>query len=163
MLEGRLSLGPGGLGWRIPRQAWQTQIHGLWWVLRDLEKTVVRSLRIIFERLWWPGQMPEDWKKAKITQVFNKSKKEHPGDFWLIIATLIHRNVMECLILEGISIHTDGKKVIRSSQYGFTEGKSCLPLSSAMKQLPEWVREEQWMLLILTSAQLLTLSPTAVS
>ncbi|TRZ25747.1 hypothetical protein HGM15179_001333 [Zosterops borbonicus] len=32
---------------------------------------------------------------------------------------------MEHLILEAISIHMDDKKLIRSSQYGFTEGKSC--------------------------------------
>ncbi|TRZ18090.1 hypothetical protein HGM15179_008998 [Zosterops borbonicus] len=34
--------------------------------------------------------------------------------------------IMECLFLEAISIHMDKKRVIRSSQHGFTEGKSCL-------------------------------------
>ncbi|KAJ7423506.1 rna-directed dna polymerase from mobile element jockey-like [Pitangus sulphuratus] len=34
--------------------------------------------------------------------------------------------VMECLILEIISLHMEDKKVIRSSQLGFTKGKSYL-------------------------------------
>ncbi|RMC05532.1 hypothetical protein DUI87_18728 [Hirundo rustica rustica] len=34
--------------------------------------------------------------------------------------------VMECLILQAISIHMDDKKEIRSSQHGFTKDKSCL-------------------------------------
>ncbi|KAJ7417438.1 hypothetical protein WISP_64561 [Willisornis vidua] len=33
---------------------------------------------------------------------------------------------MEHLILETVSIHMDDKNVIRSSQHGFTKGKSCL-------------------------------------
>lgn len=34
--------------------------------------------------------------------------------------------VRECLILEAICVHREDKKMIRSSQQGFTEEKSCL-------------------------------------
>lgn len=44
------------------------------WVLRELIDTINRALTIIFGRLWWSGEMPEDWKKANIIPVFQNSK-----------------------------------------------------------------------------------------
>lgn len=36
-------------------------------VLRELIDVIVRPLLITFERSWWSGRIPEDWKKADIT------------------------------------------------------------------------------------------------
>lgn len=65
-------------------------------------------------------------KKPNITSVFQKGKEEDLENSRLVSLTSIPGNVMEQLILKFISIHRKSKKVIPNSQYGFTEGKSCL-------------------------------------
>ena len=70
--------------------------------------------------------MPKDWRKEKVTPLFKKGKKEDPGNYRLVSLTLIPGKVTEQLILETISRHMNNKKIIRSSQQGFTKGKSCM-------------------------------------
>jgi len=60
--------------------------------------------------------------KVSITPIF-KQGKEDPGNYTPFSVTLISGKVMEHLILEMISRHMKGKKIIRSSPYAFTKGK----------------------------------------
>jgi len=87
---------------------------------------IAEPLSIIFERSWRTGEVPEDWRKANVTPVFKKSKKEDPGNYRPVSLTSIPGKVMEQLIPEVIIKQVKEKKVIRSSQHGFTKGKSCL-------------------------------------
>ncbi|GAB0203192.1 mitochondrial enolase superfamily member 1 [Grus japonensis] len=75
---------------------------------------------------WRTGEVPEDWRKASVTPVFQKGKKEDPGDYRPVSLTSIPGMVMERLILGVINKHVEKKKVIGSAQHGFTMGKSCL-------------------------------------
>ena len=95
-------------------------------VLRELADVIAEPLSIIFERSWRTGEVPEDWRKAFVTPVFKKGKKEDPGNYRPVNLTSIPGKVMEQLILEVINKQVEEKKVIRSSQHGFTKGKSCL-------------------------------------
>jgi len=70
--------------------------------------------------------VPEEHRKANITPVFKKGKKEDLGNYRPISITLIPGKAMEQLILGIISRHIKNKKVIRRSHHGFTKGKSCL-------------------------------------
>ncbi|GAB0209450.1 mitochondrial enolase superfamily member 1 [Grus japonensis] len=68
----------------------------------------------------------KDWRKANVTPVFKKGKKEDPGNYRSVSLTSIPGKVMEQLILGVINKHVEEKVVIGSGQHGFTKGKSCL-------------------------------------
>ncbi|KAK4831696.1 hypothetical protein QYF61_018748 [Mycteria americana] len=95
-------------------------------VLRELADVTTRPLLIIFEQSWQLGEVPENWRKANVTPSFKKGKKEEPGNYKLVTLTLIPGKMTEQLILETISSHLKDKKMIWSSQHGFTQGRSCL-------------------------------------
>ncbi|KFV79947.1 hypothetical protein N308_11790, partial [Struthio camelus australis] len=81
-------------------------------VLRELADVIARPLSIILERSWRSGEVPEDWKKACVSPVFKKGKKEEPGNYRPVSLTSIPGKVMEQLILEVITKHLEDKKVI---------------------------------------------------
>jgi len=93
-------------------------------VLRELEHVVAEPLSIIFDESFRTGEVPEDWRKARGTPIFKK--KKDPGNYRLVRLTSILGRMMEQLILELIIKQVKEKKVIRSSQHGFTKGRSCL-------------------------------------
>ncbi|GAB0209846.1 mitochondrial enolase superfamily member 1 [Grus japonensis] len=95
-------------------------------VLRELADVIARPLSIIFERSWRAGEVPEDWRKANVTPVFEKGNKEDPGNYRPVSLTSIPGKVMEQLILGVINKHVEEKEAIGSGQHGFTKGNSCL-------------------------------------
>ncbi|KAK4824800.1 hypothetical protein QYF61_019468 [Mycteria americana] len=97
--------------------------HGMYpLVLRELAGVIARLLSIIFDRSQQLGEVPKDWRKIKVTPIFKKGKKEHPGKYRLVSLPSIPGKEIEQLILETISRYIKDKKFIRSSQHGFTKG-----------------------------------------
>lgn len=61
-------------------------------------------------------EVPDDWRKANITPIFIKGRKEDPGNMRPLSLTLVPRKVMEQIFLEAISQHMQDTKVTGSSQ-----------------------------------------------
>ena len=79
--------------------------------------------------------MPEDWRISNVTPVFKKGKKKDLGNYRPVSLTSVPGKVLEQLVLEAISKQLEEKKVMRSSQHGFTKGKSC-STNHSMKTSP---------------------------
>ena len=92
--------------------------------------------------------MPVYWRKANVTLVFKKDNKEDSGNYRPVSLTSIPGRVMQQLILDVIIKQVEEKKIIRSSQHGFTKGKPGLTnLIAFYEGMTGWVDEgEQWML-----------------
>jgi len=115
-------------------------------VLRELADVIAEPLSIIFERSWRTGEVPEYWRKANVTPIFKKDKKEDPGNYRPVSLTSIPGKMMEQFMLEVIIKQVEEQKVIRSSQHGYIEGKSCLTnLIAFYDGMTVWVDERRAM------------------
>ncbi|KFP30250.1 RNA-directed DNA polymerase from mobile element jockey, partial [Colius striatus] len=81
-------------------------------VLRELADVIAKPLSIIFEQSWRTSEVPEDWRKANVTPVFKKGRKNDPGNYRPVSLTSIPGKVMEQLILNVITEHMKEKMVI---------------------------------------------------
>ncbi|WP_221627776.1 hypothetical protein, partial [Proteus mirabilis] len=79
-------------------------------------------LSIIFAKSWEMGEVPEYWRKAKVTPVFKKGKKEDPGNYRPVSLTSVPGKVMEQLILGAISRHIKDKRAIRGQSAWLYQG-----------------------------------------
>jgi len=95
-------------------------------VLRELTDVTAEPLSIMFECSCRKGEVSKSWRKASVTPIFKKGKKEDPENYRPVSLTSIPGKVMEQHILEVIIKQGEEKKFIRSNQHGFTKGKSCL-------------------------------------
>jgi len=116
-------------------------------VMEDTEKAellnaLFASVSIVFERSWRTGEVPEDWRKANVTPVFKKGKKEDPGNYRPVSLTFVPGKMMEQLFLDVLTKQVEEKKVIRSTQHGFAKGKSYLAnLIAFYDGMSGWVDE----------------------
>lgn len=76
--------------------------------------------------MWQSVKVPGDWRKANVTSIFKKSKKEDPGNYRLASLTLIPGTAMEQLVPETTPRHMEDQKVIGRGQHGFMKRKWCL-------------------------------------
>ncbi|KFP56976.1 RNA-directed DNA polymerase from mobile element jockey, partial [Cathartes aura] len=81
-------------------------------VLRELADVIARPLSIIFDRSWQLGEVPKDWRKARVTPIFKKGKKNDLGNYRLVSLTSMLGKVVEQLMLETVSRHIKDKEII---------------------------------------------------
>lgn len=60
------------------------------------------------------GEVPEDWRKANITLIFEKVKKEYEGNYRPVGLTSVPEKATE-QVLGNFSRHMQDKKVIMDS------------------------------------------------
>uniref|UniRef100_A0A8C3CEB3 Reverse transcriptase domain-containing protein n=1 Tax=Cairina moschata TaxID=8855 RepID=A0A8C3CEB3_CAIMO len=93
---------------------------------------------------WRTGEVPEDWGIASVTLVFKKGKNEDPGNYRPVSLTSVLGKVLQQFVLDAISKQLEEKKDMRSSQHGFTKGKSCLTnLVAFYDGITNWVGERR--------------------
>src|SRR3981081_1021742 len=72
------------------------------------------------------GIVPQDWKDAIVSPLHKKGSKDKPENYRPVSLTSIVGKMLESIIKDHITEHLDRLHLIRSSQHGFTKGKSRL-------------------------------------
>ena len=94
-------------------------------VLKELAGVLTKPLSIIYQQFWLTGEVPTDWKLAKVMSIY-KGRKDDPGNYRPVSLTSVPRKLMEQLIQSTILQHMQDNQEIRPSQHGFMKGRSCL-------------------------------------
>ncbi|KAK4829000.1 LOW QUALITY PROTEIN: hypothetical protein QYF61_001756 [Mycteria americana] len=101
-------------------------------LIRNLSQGLVR-------RFYVNKTKHEQVQLPSLPPIFKNGKKKDLGIYSL---TSVPGKVIEQLVLETISRHMKDKKIVRSSQHGFTKGKSCLTnLVTFYDEIPSLVGE----------------------
>lgn len=85
---------------------------------------IAKPLSIIFQKSL-ETSVPKDWKEANITPIYKKGKKEDPANYRPVSLTSICCKIMESIIKDNITEHLNYNNLIKSSQHGFMNNKSC--------------------------------------
>ena len=53
-------------------------------VLKELAGVLAKPLSFIYQQSWLTGEVPTDWKLAKVTPIYKKGWKDDPGNYRLV-------------------------------------------------------------------------------
>ncbi|KFQ80870.1 hypothetical protein N335_03455, partial [Phaethon lepturus] len=89
-LDSHKSMGPDGIH---PR------------VLRELAEELAKPLSTIYQQSWLTGEVPGDWRLANVTPIYEKGRKEDPGNYRPVSLTSVPRKIMEPFVLRVLTGH----------------------------------------------------------
>ena len=97
------------------------------WSERELNfvpETCISSLNTIFKSCLKYGKFPSQWKKAKVTCVYKKGKKNECSNYRPISLLSIPSKIFEQLINEQLCSHLDNFNLRSDFQWGFRNNRS---------------------------------------
>ena len=106
-----------------PKSMGPDEIHPR--VLRELAEAIAEPLSVVYQRSLLTGEVPEDWRLAGVTPIYQKGCREDPGNYRPVSLTSVSGQIMEQIPLREITRHMRDSRGIRPSQHGFTKGRSC--------------------------------------
>jgi hypothetical protein len=94
-------------------------------VLLELADGLAPALTSIFNKSMEEGVVPPDWKEANVTPIFKKGSKSSPGNYRPVSLTSVSCRIMESIIRDAMNMHLVRNMLIRKSQHGFMQDRSC--------------------------------------
>ena len=72
------------------------------------------------------GEVPEDWRVANIVPLFQKGRRDNPGNYRLVSLTSVVGKLVEKILRDRMCSHLEENRLISHRQHGFVKGRSCL-------------------------------------
>jgi hypothetical protein len=95
-------------------------------MLKEGKSSLSIALKIIFDRSLKFGEIPDEWKEANVVPIFKKGSKKDPGNYRPISLTSLVCKILESLIKNQVTDFLNKEELIKDSQHGFRNGRSCL-------------------------------------
>ena len=95
-------------------------------VLKETKSEIVDTLKTVFNLSLHQGTVPADWKSANVTPIFKKGDRNTPGNYRPISLTSVVGKMLESIIRDKIVNYLERHSLIRDSQHGFRNKRSCL-------------------------------------
>ncbi|ORD93263.1 RTJK, partial [Enterospora canceri] len=95
-------------------------------ILKEVKHQISKPLAIIFNKSLRNGKVPSDWKRANVTPIFKKGDKSQPGNYRPISLTSVVCKLMETIIRDNMVKFLEDNDIIKPSQHGFRNKRSCL-------------------------------------
>lgn len=106
-------------------------------ILKELDRTIVTPLRIIFQKSLQESVVPEVWREAMIVPIHKNGSRSSPGNYRPISLTSIVCKMMESIIRDSIMEHMHRNQLFSDDQHGFLPGKSCT--TQLLEVLDSWM------------------------
>ena len=94
-------------------------------MLQSLAKELASVLRFIFEQSLLTGDLPTDWTRANVAQVFKKGSKLQAVNYRPVSLTCITCKLFEHIICRHVLGHLEQHKILTELQHGFRSGRLC--------------------------------------
>ncbi len=94
-------------------------------VLKNLKNALLDPLQILFQLSLDTGQVPDDWKRAKVTPIFKKGSKGKASNYRPVSLTSLVCKLLEGIIREKLTDHLLRQNLLNGSQHGFMKNRSC--------------------------------------
>jgi hypothetical protein len=94
-------------------------------LLKTNAKQLAESISKFFQTSIDQGKIPDDWKEALVTSLFEKGDKSTPSNYRPVSLTSICSKVLEHIIHGHIMKHLDKHQILTDYQHGFRASRSC--------------------------------------
>ena len=95
-------------------------------LLKNVANEISRPLVKIFRLSLDTGIIPQDWKIANVTPILKGGSKYLVENYRPVSLTSVACKILESLIRDSITEHLRKYKLIKDTQHGFVQGRSCL-------------------------------------
>ena len=96
------------------------------WLLPKLQDVLAKPICMIYNTSLSSGEVPSDWKCAHVTPVFKKGNRSMAENYRPISLTSIVCKIFESMLCNVITMHLNKHNLLKSSQHGFVQNRSCL-------------------------------------
>jgi Reverse transcriptase (RNA-dependent DNA polymerase)/Endonuclease-reverse transcriptase len=93
--------------------------------MKETKIEISEPLMTIYRKSIDTGIVPEDWKTARVTPIFKKGTKTQACNYRPVSLTSVPCKILEGLIKDEMMKHLQDNNLIRDSQHGFIQGRSC--------------------------------------
>ncbi|KAK3102283.1 hypothetical protein FSP39_010205 [Pinctada imbricata] len=94
-------------------------------VLKELADCIAPILTIIFNRSLDRGEVPSDWRNARVTPIYKKGDRYKAENYRPISLTCICCKLLEHIVTSDIMKHADTFNIMYPLQHGFRQRRSC--------------------------------------